>query len=191
MMKALIEFKNDFNEIKNKSFIYKLPSIITSIRIICTILIPLFLLLNRPNLSIIVAIIGSLSDAFDGNLARHYKVTSNFGAKLDALCDKIFICSLTICLIILSSNYIKLLFLIILLNELIISFINGKKVLKLIKAKTTQIGRIKMISICISLLIGFASILVSSLYIPTIIALIITIFLQIKTIISYKLQVIS
>lgn len=190
-MKALIEFKNDFNEIKNKSFIYKLPSIITSIRIICTLLIPLFLLLNRPNLSIIVAIIGSLSDAFDGNIARRYNVTSNFGAKLDALCDKIFICSLTICLIILSSNYIKLLFLIILLNELIISFINGKKVLKLIKTKTTQIGRIKMISICISLLIGFASILVSSLYIPTIIALIITIFLQIKTIISYKLQVIS
>lgn len=188
MKEAWKELVNDFKEIKDKSFIYKLPSIITSVRLITTILIPIFFILGLPIVAISLAGIGSISDAVDGKLARKFNASSNFGAKLDAMCDKLFIFSLGISLITLLPVLSKILVSIMLINEANITRINMSKVFVHKKVKTTQIGRIKMVVLCISLLLGFISSLLPILNIPTIISLITTIGLQLSTIKSYKEQ---
>lgn len=188
MKKAWQEFINDFKEIKDKSFIYKLPSIITSIRLITTLLIPVFFILKLPIVAISLAGVGSISDALDGKIARKFNASSNFGAKLDAMCDKLFIFSLGISLISLLPILSKILVSVMLLNEANITRINMTKVFDNKKVKTTQIGRIKMVVLCISLLLGFISSLLPILKIPTIISLIGTISLQLSTMKSYKEQ---
>ena len=188
MKKAWQEFINDFKEIKDKSFIYKLPSIITSIRLITTLLIPVFFILKLPVVAISLAGVGSISDALDGKIARKFNASSNFGAKLDAMCDKLFILSLGISLITLLPILSKVLVSIMLLNEANITRINMTKVFDNKKVKTTQTGRIKMVVLCISLLLGFISSLLPILKIPTIISLIGTISLQLSTMKSYKEQ---
>ena len=178
MKEAWKELVSDFKEIKDKPFIYKLPSIITSVRLITTILIPIFFILGLPIVAIVLAGIGSISDAIDGKLARKFNASSNFGAKLDAMCDKLFIFSLGISLITLLPVLSKILVSIMLINEANITRINMSKVFVHKKVKTTQIGRIKMVVLCISLLLGFISSLLPILNIPTIISLITTIGLQ-------------
>lgn len=188
MKEAWKELVSDFKEIKDKPFIYKLPSIITSVRLITTILIPIFFILGLPIVAIALAGIGSISDAIDGKLARKFNASSNFGAKLDAMCDKLFIFSLGISLITLLPVLSKILVSIMLINEANITRINMSKVFVHKKVKTTQIGRIKMVVLCISLLLGFISSLLPISNIPTIISLITTIGLQLSTIKSYKEQ---
>lgn len=188
MKEAWKELVKDFKEIKDKPFIYKLPSIITSIRLITTILIPIFFILELPIVAIALAGIGSISDAIDGKLARKFNASSNFGAKLDAMCDKLFIFSLGISLITLLPVLSKILVSIMLINEANITRINMSKVFVHKKVKTTQIGRIKMVVLCISLLLGFISSLLPILNIPTIISLLTTIGLQLSTMKSYKEQ---
>lgn len=128
MKEAWKELVKDFKEIKDKPFIYKLPSIITSIRLIATILIPMFFILELPIVAIALAGIGSISDAVDGKLARKFNASSNFGAKLDAMCDKLFIFSLGISLITLLPVLSKILVSIMLINEANITRINMSKV---------------------------------------------------------------
>ncbi len=188
MKKVWNDFINDFNEIKDKSFIYKLPSIITFIRLIATVLIPILFILKLPVIAILAALVGSISDAVDGKIARKFNVKSNFGAKLDAICDKFFILNLSISLIVLLPILSKILISIVLLNEINITHINMTKVFDNKKVKTTQIGRIKMVVLCISLLLGFISSLLPIINIPTVISLLTTISLQLSTIKSYKNQ---
>ena len=188
MKEAWKELVKDFKEIKDKPFIYKLPSIITSIRLITTILIPIFFILGLPIVAIALAGIGSISDAVDGKLARKFNASSNFGAKLDAMCDKLFIFSLGISLITLLPVLSKILVSIMLINEANITRINMSKVFVHKKVKTTQIGRVKMVVLCVSLLLGFISSLLPILNIPTIISLLTTIGLQLSTMKSYKEQ---
>lgn len=188
MKEAWKELVKDFKEIKDKPFIYKLPSIITSIRLIATILIPMFFILELPIVAIALAGIGSISDAVDGKLARKFNASSNFGAKLDAMCDKLFIFSLGISLITLLPVLSKILVSIMLINEANITRINMSKVFVHKKVKTTQIGRVKMVVLCVSLLLGFISSLLPILNIPTIISLLTAIGLQLSTMKSYKEQ---
>lgn len=189
LKKAWKDFINDFKELKaKKGFIYKLPSIITGIRLICTILIPILFVLGVPTIAVISALVGSLTDALDGKIAKKYNATSNFGAKLDALCDKLFIGSLGISLIILLPIIGKLLTVLILNNEIIISKINCEKLAKGQITKTTQTGRVKMVIMCCAFLLGFLSILNPILTIPAFASLVGTIGSQIATIISYIKQ---
>lgn len=189
MKNAWKDFVNDFKELKKKKgLIYKLPSIITGIRLICTILIPILFALGAPVIAITSALVGSLSDAVDGKIARKYNVSSPFGAKLDALCDKLFIGSLGISLIILLPILGKLFTALILTNEVIISKINCEKLANGQETKTTQTGRVKMVIMCCSFLLGFASVLNSILTIPALASFIGTVGAQIATIISYKKQ---
>ena len=188
MKEAWKELVKDFKEIKDKPFIYKLPSIITSIRLIATILIPMFFILELPIVAIALAGIGSISDAVDGKLARKFNASSNFGAKLDAMCDKLFIFSLGISLITLLPVLSKILVSIMLINEANITRINMSKIFVHKKVKTTQIGRVKMVVLCVSLLLGFISSLLPILNIPTIISLLTAIGLQLSTMKSYKEQ---
>jgi len=73
-----------------------LPNKITTGRV-C--LVPLFMLvfyLERTEAKIfatIIFIVASLTDFFDGYLARKYNLITNFGKIMDAIADKVLVCA--------------------------------------------------------------------------------------------------
>lgn len=82
-----------------------LPNKLTIIRV-C--LIPFFvaaLLFDHGNnytmriVATVLFIVASLTDLFDGKIARKYNLVTNFGKFMDPLADKLLVCSALICLI--------------------------------------------------------------------------------------------
>ena len=82
-----------------------LPNKLTIIRV-C--LIPFFvaaLLFDHGNnytmriVANVLFIVASLTDLFDGKIARKYNLVTNFGKFMDPLADKLLVCSAMICLI--------------------------------------------------------------------------------------------
>ena len=82
-----------------------LPNKLTIIRV-C--LIPFFvaaLLFDHGNnytmriVANVLFIVASLTDLFDGKIAREYNLVTNFGKFMDPLADKLLVCSALICLI--------------------------------------------------------------------------------------------
>ena len=82
-----------------------LPNKLTIIRV-C--LIPFFvaaLLFDHGNnytmriVANVLFIVASLTDLFDGKIARKYNLVTNFGKFMDPLADKLLVCSARICLI--------------------------------------------------------------------------------------------
>ena len=82
-----------------------LPNKLTIIRV-C--LIPFFvaaLLFDHGNnytmriVANVLFIVASLTDLFDGKIARKYNMVTNFGKFMDPLADKLLVCSALICLI--------------------------------------------------------------------------------------------
>ena len=68
-----------------------LPNYITSIRLIFTI--PLIIFLERNNIfnAWIIILLGGFTDYLDGYFARKFELKSKLGAVLDPLADKVFI----------------------------------------------------------------------------------------------------
>ena len=106
--------------------IYTIPNIITFIRIILIPIILYLLFSENPNIVLLAGglfIISSISDYFDGYLARVLNQSSKLGTLLDPIADKLLIASVIVVLV--DTNVISNLHvipaIIILLREIAIS----------------------------------------------------------------------
>lgn len=87
----------------------KIPNILTSIRIILVPIICVLMYIDTEwsrVLSIIFAGIASITDHFDGKIARKYDVCSAFGRCMDPIADKTLIMALIIMLIYLEKAWV-------------------------------------------------------------------------------------
>lgn len=170
-----------------KKIIKNIPNIVTSIRLIMAILAPISLLYNQYLLSLIFYLIGGISDALDGFLARKLNAYSDFGKKLDGLSDKLFALSLVVSAVIMGNIFMVIpLFLeerIATTN--IISYKLG------LDPSTEKIGKIKTIILFPTLILGVYAPLYKNLEYILVILFIISIILQIKCIKAYDNKLIN
>ena len=145
--------------------IYTIPNIITFIRIFLIPIILYLLFSENPNIVLIAGllfIISSVSDYFDGYLARTLNQSSKLGTLLDPIADKLLIASVIVVLVDTSviSNIHVVPAIIILLREIAISGLReflaklntDMPVSKLAKYKTT----FQMVSLSILIIsLGF------------------------------------
>lgn len=157
-----------------------IPNILTLSRLILTPIIIILGLLKKYKISLILVIIACITDLFDGKLARKWNTVTKTGAKLDALCDKIFAIGLIACLI----NKFKI-FIPLLILESIIGLFNLFAYYKTNSNDSLMIGKIKTNFLFITISLGFST-LFTKFFTKLIPGFsIMTINIQILTFISY------
>ena len=176
---GLLEMKND---IKSKNIKKQLANLLTLSRFFSPfILLPLYYL-NCTILFIIMISLFSLTDMFDGYFARKYSSVTLFGKYLDAVVDKIFVATLLIPVL---SNYLYIL----LIFEILITIVNIYEFYKKLNPNTKYIGKVKTTFLFI--LIGLLYLSKWVTFDERILAIfsIITIILQISTLMTYLLVI--
>ena len=162
----------------------RLPNILSFFRIL--LVLPIIFLLESKIylLAAILFFISSITDFFDGFLARRYGIESEFGAFLDLIADKILVISVLVWLIFIFSNQtLTIISILIILREIIITSFRYYLVLDNADAdliKVNNYGKLKTAFQFFSILLLLLSPLLNELYF--IIALIL---LLISTLISY------
>ena len=159
------------------------PNILTSLRIISIPFIIVLFALNKIEYSIILAFFISITDCFDGYIARKFDAKSDLGAKLDAIADKFFAGGLLITL--------SLKFPILLISfflELIISTIKIIYHFQNKNPKTIFIGKVKTCFLFCNIVLGFISCFNLNYLLYMYIIFAISIILQIVCIICYLLK---
>jgi len=125
----------------------------------------------------------ALTDSFDGWYARHYDAQSKFGADLDAICDKLFVLTLTFPL---SFQYTQWIIEILAL-ELIISIINSHYKIKGYEVHSSLIGKVKTVVLDTSIALCYLDFLVPVPEWLITVATVLTTGMQILTAIGYVL----
>lgn len=99
-----------------------IPNILTMLRVI---IIPFFIYYftqNQLMFAFVLFIVASITDYFDGYLARKYQVISNFGKIMDPLADKLLVLSALALLSFGKHGYLSVwIFIIITFRELLIT----------------------------------------------------------------------
>lgn len=126
------------------------PNVLTGFRLVIAPIIIILGLMGKVNIVLLLTILSCLTDLFDGYFARKWNVSSQFGAKLDAISDKVFAISLLISL----TKNIKSLWILIIL-EVSIALINLYFYSKTHKSETLLIGKMKTTSLFICIVISF------------------------------------
>jgi CDP-diacylglycerol--glycerol-3-phosphate 3-phosphatidyltransferase len=173
-MKLPYKFKKNF------------PNILTSFRLVIAPIIILFGLFGNVKIVLIFTILGSITDLFDGYLARKWEVSSQFGAKLDAVSDKIFAASLLLSLTRKIPNL-----LIVFLFEIIIALSNLYFYKNLKKSETLMIGKIKTTSLFICIVLSFIFVFFHKFNVLVNGFIYMTLNLQVLSLISYILNYID
>ena len=127
-------------DIKNKKTYKHIPNLLTFIRFLSPFfIIPLFIL-NKYKYSLVFVIIATITDIFDGMIARKYNTVSEFGRLLDAVTDKFFALSLLIPTIKINKIYTLLI-----IMEILIALSNYIAHKKNKHPKTQYIGKVKTV----------------------------------------------
>lgn len=143
----------DKNKIKKQ-----IPNVLTLIRgVVAPITIIPAVIKGNIYFAFIAIAICSLTDTFDGWYARNFNAQSEFGALLDAICDKLFVLTLAIPL---GLTYTKWAVLILIL-ELIISIINVIASLKGYITKSSLIGKVKTVFLDSSIALCYLSFIIN------------------------------
>ena len=178
-------FKEAFTDLKTKGRRHKqIPNILTASRLIAA---PAFIIpaaLHKSLLWIVIFVtIFSLTDAFDGFIARKYGLVSQLGRDLDAICDKVFALSLLI-----AASFFEPILLCNILAEVIIAIINVREKLTNQKPKSLYVGKIKTWVLYPLLGLAFAKELVKELVPVFSIFLIACVCMQMITITFYLVK---
>ena len=128
----------------------------------------------------LIAICG-LTDCFDGWYARNYNAQSEFGADLDAICDKLFVLTLAFPLAFEYTSWIVL----ILVLELIISIINSHYRIKRIDSRSSLIVKAKTVVLDCSIALCYFDYIINIPDLALTIATVLTNIMQFVTIIGY------
>lgn len=185
------EFQIIKNDLKNFNIKKQIANILTFTRLFSPfVLIPL-MYYEKKSFFILMVILFSLTDTFDGYFARKYNNVSKFGAYLDAVVDKVFALSLLIPIVIkttLNNQNYHLIFINIFL-ELVIGCLNIYSFFKNLNPHSTIFGKIKTIFLFVLLGILYLDkfILLNNLFL--FIVILITLILQVITIVSYYMQI--
>ena len=138
----------------------------------------------------VIFIIAALTDWFDGLIARNYKLSSNFGAFIDPVADKVLIVCSLICLIYLDRVDL-LLGSIIILREFFVSslrewFANNKKILSV-----SVFGKVKTLCQMVSIPMFFIQEIINSniFYYVADLLFHLAVMLTIYSMIMYSLQI--
>jgi len=122
-----------------KRFLLQLPNILTLMRPFSLIIILPIAFLQYFGIASILTGISALTDFFDGRIARKYNAGSEYGKKLDPICDKIFAIGLGIP--ILMTN--PFLILPTILLEMSIASINIASEIRQNHPESTKLGKAK------------------------------------------------
>ena len=151
------EFTKCINDIKNPKTIYKqIPNLLTASRAIGIIPINILYFIGNIKAALITCFLVFITDFFDGKIARKYNLTSDFGSKLDALCDKIMFFGLSLPLLVNLPIIIPSLIL-----EFLIGMTNIIKYHQGYEVKTNFAGKVKTWLLSISLILGYASLYIN------------------------------
>ena len=83
-----------------KDIIFNIPNSLTMLRIILAPVFMILLLTNKYMVAFVVIVVASLTDFFDGQIARRFNMQTKFGRILDPVADKVLIfCSILALLI--------------------------------------------------------------------------------------------
>lgn len=144
------DFRKEFKNIKKKEIKRQIPNLLTLSRGLAPIVIIPAILFNKLYFVIILLIIFALTDFLDGKIARKYNLVSEFGVKLDAVCDKIFAIGLIIPAII---NHGIFIFNFVM--EIAISYTNLLSYTKGNNPRSTIIGKIKTALLSLTLILAY------------------------------------
>lgn len=157
-----------------------IPNALTLSRLIFTPIIIALGITKNYKIALILVVIACITDMFDGKLARRWNTVTETGAKLDALCDKIFAIGLIACLLNKFSIFIPLI-----IFEAIIGLFNLFVYYKIKKTKSLMIGKIKTTFLFITISLGFST-LFTKIFLGVIPGFAVaTLNIQILTFISY------
>jgi CDP-diacylglycerol---glycerol-3-phosphate 3-phosphatidyltransferase len=79
-----------------------LPNLLSASRLFATVLVFVLVLVNQPwafLVATVLFVLASITDFFDGYLARRLKIVSSFGAFLDLAADKVLVSAVLIALV--------------------------------------------------------------------------------------------
>lgn len=130
----------------------QIPNMLTLIRgILAPITIIPAVICQKLYLAFALIALCALTDSFDGWYARRYNAQSEFGALLDAICDKLFVLTLAFPLVFYYTKWI----IGILALEIIISFVNSYSKLKGYNPHSSIMGKVKTVVLDFSIAICY------------------------------------
>ena len=137
-----------------------LPNLLTTLRFVMGILFFFILSARLFDLAIVIFVIATVTDFFDGYFARKRGLISNFGRIADPLVDKIIICGGFIVLVLYTPTIVPTwMVILIVVREVVIGVLRGYAEFRGVQFPGCTAGKWKMTGQCVSLfsLILYAS----------------------------------